>query len=105
DRIEDVRTIVGQVGRIMDRRAPADSIVAAIDRSLAEVKGRVAGQPRRKVAFLLGGTPPWVAGPGTFVSELLDVAGADNAFADQTDLYKPQSLEVLLSRELDAYVV
>lgn len=105
DRIEDVRAIVAQLGRIVDRAPAADSLVAAIDRSLADVRARVAGERRVRVAFLLGGTPPWVAGPGTFVSQLLDVAGADNAFADQKDLYAPQSLEALLTRELDAYVV
>lgn len=105
DRIEDVHAIVGQIGRIVARASAADSLVASIDRALADVRARVAGERRVRVAFLLGGSPPWVAGPGTFVSQLLDVAGADNAFADQKDLYAPQSLEVLLTRELDAYVV
>jgi ABC-type Fe3+-hydroxamate transport system substrate-binding protein len=46
-----------------------------------------------------------VAGPGTFVTDLLDVAGADNVFADLTELYAPVSLEELLARDVDAYVM
>ena len=104
DRIEDIRAIVHQVGQITRRQAAADSLVAALDAQLARVKERVAGEKRLKVAYVLGGTPPWVAGPGSFVSELLDAAGADNVFADQTQLYAPTSLEVLLTRPVDAYV-
>jgi iron complex transport system substrate-binding protein len=105
DRVDDVRKIVRQIGQVMGRRAAADSLVASFDDQLADVRARVVTEPRLRVAFLLGGTPPWVAGPGTFVSELLDAAGADNAFADQKDLYAPTSMEVLLSRPVDAYVV
>lgn len=105
DRVEDVRTIVRQLGIVTGRRAAADSLVAALDASLAAVRERVAGEARPRVAYLIGGTPPWVAGPRTYVSDLLEVAGADNAFADLGDLYAPVSLEELIAREVDAFVV
>ena len=105
DRVADVRAIVLQLGQVMGRGAAADSIVAALDAELADVRARVAGRPRVNVAYLLGGSPPWVAGPGTYVTDLLDVAGADNAFADLDALYAPVSLEDLIAREVDAFVV
>lgn len=105
DRVADVRAIVAQLGRVMGRTEAADSLVAALDRYLADVRARVAGQKRVRVVYLLGGTPPWVAGPRTYVSDLLDAAGADNAFADLADLYTPVSLEDLLSRDVDAFVI
>jgi iron complex transport system substrate-binding protein len=105
DRVGDVRAIVLQLGDVMDRRSAADSLVAGLDHALAEVRRRVAGQPRKRVAYLRGGTPPWVAGPNTYVADLLDASGAENAFADLGDLYAPISLEELLTREVDAFVV
>jgi len=105
DRIEDVRAIVLQLGDVMGSRPRADSLVADLDRALAEVRARVTGLERPRVAYLLGGTPPWVAGPGTYVSDLLEVAAADNAFADLGELYAPVSLEDLIAREVDAFVV
>jgi iron complex transport system substrate-binding protein len=105
DRVADVRAIVLQLGQVMDRGPAAASLVAELDRALADVRARVAGEPRKRVAFVLGGTPPWVAGPGTFVSDLLDAAGADNAFADLGQLYAPVSLEDLIAREVDAFVI
>ena len=105
DRIEDVHAIVRQLGVVMGRVAKADSLIATLDRELAEVRRLVAARERVRVAYLLGGIPPWVAGPGTYVADLLEVAGAANAFADLDHLYAPVSLEELLMRDIDAFVV
>jgi iron complex transport system substrate-binding protein len=105
DRVADIRAIVLQLGDVMDRRTAATALVAGLDRELAAVRERVSGRPRPNVAYLLGGSPPWVAGPQTYVSDLLEVAGADNAFADLGELYAPVSLEELIARDLDAFVI
>ena len=105
DRIEDVHAIVRQLGVVMGRVAKADSLIATLDRELAEVRRLVAARERVRVAYLLGGIPPWVAGPGTYVADLLEVAGAANAFADLDHLYASVSLEELLMRDIDAFVV
>ena len=105
DRIEDVHAIVRQLGVVMGRVAKADSLIATLDRELAEVRRLVAARERVRVAYLLGGIPPWVAGPGTYVADLLEVAGAANAFADLDHLYAPVSLEELLMRDIDVFVV
>ena len=105
DRVADVRVIVLQMGRVLGRTEAADSLMARLDGELAAVRARVAGRERVKVAYLLGGTPPWVAGPGTYVSDLLDAAGGENVFSDLEQLYAPMSLEDLLARDVDAFVV
>ena len=105
DQIEDVRTIVHQMGKIMGRSEAADTLVADLDRQLADVRARVAGAERPRVAYVLGGTPPWVAGPGTFIADLLDVAGGENVFADLDRLYGPVSLEELITRDVALFVV
>jgi iron complex transport system substrate-binding protein len=42
-----------------------------------------------------------VAGPGTYINELITVAGGKNVFADLDPLYAPVSMEALLDRDLD----
>jgi iron complex transport system substrate-binding protein len=105
DRLEDVRAITLEMGRILGRTEAAESLLGAIDRDLAEARSRVAADPRVKVVYVLGGTPPWVAGPGSFIADLIDVAGGDNVFADLGALYAPVSLEDLLSRDVDVFLV
>lgn len=101
DGIDDVRRIVTLLGRAVGEIDRAAALVARTDSSLAAVAERVASRPPRTVAFVLGGSPPWVAGPGTFVDELLRVAGGRNAFSDLGELYGPVSREAFVSRSIE----
>ena len=42
-----------------------------------------------------------MAGPGTYIDELMTVAGGNNVFDDLGPLYAPVSMEALLARDLD----
>jgi iron complex transport system substrate-binding protein len=104
DAIDDIRRAIGLLGRVTGRTFEADSLVRALDRDLAEVAGSVEGAPRRRVAFLLGGDPPWLVGPGTFLHEILEVAGGENVFGDLDNRYAPVSVEELVRRRPDVLV-
>lgn len=101
DGIDDVRTIIRQLGAVVGRRRRADSLVEAMDEELDEIRARVEGRPRPSVAYVLGGSPPMVAGPNTFIDELLDIAGGANAFSDLGRRYAPVSPEELVARKID----
>jgi iron complex transport system substrate-binding protein len=101
DRIEDVRTLMRDLGILTGRDRQADSLLADMDARFQEVRHRIAGRPPVRVAYLLGGNPPWVAGPGTFIDELLAIAGGENPFADLKAPYGPVSPEELLVRGID----
>ena len=100
-KIDDVRRGVRQLGALAGRTRSADSLLAGIDGTLKELAERVGELPRPRVAYLLGGTPPWVAGPGTFIDELITAAGGANVFGDLEVAYGPVSAEELLARRID----
>ena len=101
DGIEDVLTIIRDLGRITDASGVADATLREIRDALDDVARRVDELPEPRVVYLLGGDPPWVAGPGTYIDELMAVAGGKNVFADLGTLYAPVSMEALLDRDLD----
>ena len=105
DGVADVRAMIEGLGALVARRDEAAALVARIDERLADVRDRVAGRAPVRVAYLLGGSPPWVAGPGTFIHELMETAGGVNVFGDLGDLYAPVSVEELLARDVDLFVV
>ena len=105
DGIADVRAILLQLGRVVEREERARALVAELDGQIAEVRARVADRPRVRAAYLLGGDPPYVAGPGTFLAELMEVAGAENVFGDLDQLYAPVSVEEVLVRAPEVLVV
>lgn len=104
DGIDDVRRSVRMLAKVTGAGERGDSLVAGLDSVLARVSERVRSRPAPSVAFVLGGSPPWVAGPGTFVDELLGVAGGRNAFSDLGELYGPVSREAFVSRPVDVVI-
>ncbi len=103
--IEDVQSSIRRLGAITGTGDAADSILAGIQLVLDDVAARVEGLPRRRVVYLMGGEPPWVAGPGTYIHELMVAGGAENVFADLDGLYGPISFEELITREVDLILV
>ncbi len=101
DGIADVRRIVRLLGRAVGRTEAADSVIDAVDATLTAVAARVRSRPLRNVAFVLGGSPPWVAGPDTFIDELLTLAGGRNVFGDLDELYGPVSPEAFVARDIE----
>jgi len=105
DRIEDVLHIIHQMGALTGARAAAESLVAAIEAGLDSIRASAADLPPVRVAYVLGGDPPWVAGPGTYIDDLITVAGGVNAFADLSALYSAVSPEEFVSRRIDAILM
>jgi iron complex transport system substrate-binding protein len=104
DSIADVLGFLETLGTITGKTLEASSLVAESNRTLAQVQDRVRGRPKPRAAYVLGGHPPWVAGPGTFLDELLSIAGGENVFSDLQALYGPVSLEEFLTREIDLLI-
>ncbi len=98
DDVADIRRIVATLGRIVDRPDEADRLLREMDAELVAIRELVAGEPPIRVAFLLGGDPPWVVGPGTFLDDLLQVAGGENVFGRETRLYAQLNVEEILIR-------
>lgn len=105
DGVDDVKRMIRDLGAVVGRDEAARDLVTDIEARLAEVRARVAGRDPARVAYLFGGSPPWVAGPGTFIHELIEAAGGVNVFDDVGDLYAPVSVEDLLARDVDIFVV
>jgi ABC-type Fe3+-hydroxamate transport system substrate-binding protein len=101
DRLIDVPAIVRMMGVLSGREAQARALVAEIQAELEAVSAAVERYPTVRAAYLLGGSPPLAAGPGTFISDLLERAGGRNVLQDLDGLYSPVSPEVLRLREVD----
>jgi iron complex transport system substrate-binding protein len=81
---ENVYADVRDLGRLFGVQDRAARVVADMQARVAAVQQRVAGAPRPRVAVVNpqdDGTFRVAGGPD-FVTRILDVAGADNAFAD-----------------------
>jgi iron complex transport system substrate-binding protein len=105
DRLDDIYSTIELVGRAIGEGARADALVAEIRVGLAEASARVSGLPKVRFVYLMGGTPPWAAGPDTFIDDVLSLMGGENAFADLGAQYAAVSPEQLRRREIDVVLL
>jgi cobalamin transport system substrate-binding protein len=101
DGIDDVLHTIEILGRVTGRQAAADSLVRSLRAELDDVRRSVAPLPPVRAAYVLGGAPPWVAGPGTYIDELVTLGGGVNVFADLDTKYASVSPEELVSRRVE----
>jgi iron complex transport system substrate-binding protein len=83
--------------------------VADLRARLDRVRQRAASEPRRRVLFIIGRRPGTLAdlvvvGPGTYLHELIEIAGGYNVFADQTLEYPHISMETVLRLDPDVII-
>jgi iron complex transport system substrate-binding protein len=102
--IENVYADVRDLGRLFGVEDRAAQVVADMQTRVAAVGQRVAGAPRPRVAVVRpqdDGTFRVAGGPD-FVTRILDIAGADNAFADlQGRRNFPVGAEEIIARDPD----
>jgi iron complex transport system substrate-binding protein len=72
---------------------------------LDSVRAASSTGPKLRVVYVLGGAPPWVAGPGTYLDELIRLAGGVNVFSDLGSLYAAVSPEEFIARDIDVVLL
>ena len=105
DRLTDLYASIILLGQATGTEPVADSIISTIKKDLTDLQRWTATRPKLRTVYLLGGSPPWVAGPDTYIDEILRLAGGRNVFSDLEFLYGPVSPEQIRFREIDVVLV
>jgi iron complex transport system substrate-binding protein len=104
DAIADWREAVLFIAALLERTAAGESLLADFDARLAAARvAPRAGAPSVLVA--VGANPPIAIGAGSFVSELVELAGGRNIFGDIAAPSAVVSLEAIVARDPDVIVV
>jgi iron complex transport system substrate-binding protein len=82
ERLSDIPATILRIGKEVGGEDQAAKKAAAFTAAIDAVRKSVAGKGRPRVMFVMGTDRPTVAGPGNFIADYLDAAGADNAGAD-----------------------
>jgi iron complex transport system substrate-binding protein len=105
DGIEDTDRTTRNVGKLVGEPLRADSINAAARDTVRAVQQRVAGLPRTNVLYLIELDPPMSARPGTFIDEIINIAGGRNIFPEAKSGAQQVSLEEIMRRNPDHILV
>lgn len=84
----------------------AGAVVAdSVERSLAHVRAATRDLPHPTAVWRLADRPPMVVGGGSFMSEMLHVAGADNLYAQVPEPSPVVAIEDIVMRNPDVVIV
>jgi iron complex transport system substrate-binding protein len=98
DRLADVSRVARLLGQALGALRPADSLARSYDAALDRLR-QAAGIPAAPtIALVTWDQPLIVLGAGSFVSEMVELAGARNVFDDVAAASAPVSLEAIVSR-------
>lgn len=97
----DMRT----VGKIVARPRTAESVARHLEQSVASAKSAQAKKTSRNVLVVIQSNPLWVAGPKSFIDEMIRAANCKNIARDAKPGYVPFSLEAAVSRNPDVIIV
>lgn len=97
--IEDVPSHVQTVGRMLNRSAEADRVATGMRQRIAAVKERMEPLPRRRVLYVLNTEPFITVGPGSFIHQMIQLAGGANVAAQAQTDYPRLSMEEVLKQD------
>jgi iron complex transport system substrate-binding protein len=99
DHISDFRRTVGLLGAILRDSARASTVTDSVYRTLDSVRTATAKLDRPSVFWHIWDAPLITVGSGSFMNELVDIAGATNVYADIEGPSKGISLEDVARRD------
>ncbi|NOR14887.1 MAG: ABC transporter substrate-binding protein [Candidatus Aminicenantes bacterium] len=109
DSLQDIVMAIHTIGKKLGEEAQATQLANTLQTELQTLRSKTEGLPSPKVFLTLGHTPGdlsglMTTGPGTFLHELVELAGGQNLFSDASGLYPQISKEALIMRQPDIII-
>jgi iron complex transport system substrate-binding protein len=105
DRIADFRRVVGALGTLTGDTAAARVTADSVSATLERVRAATASLPHPRVFWPLWESPLLSVGGGSFLNELLRIAGATNVYDSLPQPSPVVAFEDLLERDPDVVLV
>jgi len=102
--LEDIASAIERIGRIVGKDELGRRCRREFENKLKRVKRAVAGLKKVRVVFLDGYERPMVHGKGTFIGEMIELAGGINAAAEKYDGWAMVSDETVIALRPDVLI-
>jgi len=101
DHIADFRRAVETLGRVIGDTARATIVADSVSRTLERVRTAMQGKPRLTAFWKAWDSPVIAIGGGSFLSELVDIAGGRNIYGDDPRPAFDVTIEDVVRRDPD----
>jgi len=104
EKLGELAPAIDKIGEATGHGDRARQLIGDINRQLERTKQKFAGGVRSRVLWVVQPDPLRVAGSNTFITELLELAGAQNALSDTDVQYPGLSSEEVLTCGADVII-
>ncbi len=102
--IEQLYTAIEAIGKAVDKQAQAQMMVQRLRAAQAAMTARYAGREKPKVLWVIQRYPFRAAGRQTFINELIETAGGENAVGETLTQYPPINAEEVIGAMPDVII-
>jgi iron complex transport system substrate-binding protein len=104
EKIDELWPAILRIGDATDCRQQADELVQNIKNRLSHLKSMTTDTNKTRLLWIIQSEPLRVAGRNTFINELIELAGGENAIGWTLQQYPSISTEELLACEAEVIV-
>lgn len=102
--VDDIFVHIQTLGRIVGRSPKADAVAMELRQQVAAIKQRVQGMAPVRMLYVLNSQPLITVGPGSFIDQLIGMAGGTNVAGKSTTPYPRLSMEAVLQEDPEVLV-
>ena len=99
--LEEIYQIIREVGKVVDRSQPAETLIQSMKERLRVVKERAVQLSDRPSVYIEVDLPTWTIGKRSFITEAFHLCGARNLFDDVEKRALQASKETIIARNPD----
>jgi iron complex transport system substrate-binding protein len=104
DTIAELLDAIAKAGDLTGRQVQAAELQKILRAKLDAVSKLVADRPRPKVLWVVDAEPLRVAGRSTFINEMIDLAGGENAIGPTIHPYPPLGIEQVIGAGVEMII-
>jgi len=93
---EEIPSRIQTVGRILNRSLAADGVAMVMRQRIAAIRSKMEAVARVRVLYVLNSQPLITVGPGSYLDQVINVAGGSNIASQTTVPYPHLNMEAVL---------
>jgi iron complex transport system substrate-binding protein len=102
--LEDIPLQIQTLGKLFERGPAANDVTQNMRQRMAEIRHKTEALPRKRVLYVLNSRPLITVGPGSFIHQMIGLAGGIN-IADQAGVAYPRlSMETVLKEDPEVLI-
>ncbi len=103
EELEQIPQSISLISTVTGTQPESEELIKEIEAKMAWIEDLVSEQPRIKVFYLVYSNGNWTTGRGTFIDELLSIAGGEN-IVDEAEGWIQYSVEKMVEKNPDVII-